>query len=225
MMISYILLGLGILVLALGFALRHAPWSRVLLPTAVVMGIAAALLGAAGGVAAMYIFGYRWELKEVLPDVSLEEWERQVAAKSSGGVTEEKAEKKEEAEKKKQSPSSTRTLMTLLRKLDLLDRGISLTLEPEQAQQLAAELEGLEGAEALSEDNAKAKTDRILAVLTESQRDTLGSVELPSRSAAAGGAPAMGGSPGGGGNPFHAEAVAKQLQSFRARLTDRVAPK
>ena len=117
-----------------------------------------------------------------------------------------------------------RDLTTLVRKMDLLTGEIGIQLNQEQGASLAAALADVEKAEALSDDDAKAKHEAILAVLTDAQKPQLDAIGLPRPQRGAGGG-GPGGSAGPGGppkeapaNPFQDEMNAKALQSLRERF-------
>jgi hypothetical protein len=117
-----------------------------------------------------------------------------------------------------------RDLTTLVRKMDLLTGEIGIQLNQEQGASLAAALADIEKAEALSDDDAKAKHDAILALLDDAQKPQLDAIGLPRPQRGAGGG-GPGGSAGPGGppkeapaNPFQDEMNAKALQNLRERF-------
>lgn len=142
-------------------------------------------------------------------------------------------------------PQPKRELTMLVRKLDLLTGDIAITLAAEQAAAIADGLKDIEKPTAMSDDEAKAKHEKLLAALTESQKTRLDAIGLPRPSGRGGmggpggpgGGPGMGGpggGPGGSGamgggapkrdpneNPFQQETEAKALKNLR----DRLAPK
>ena len=113
-------------------------------------------------------------------------------------------------------PNPQRDLTTLVRKLDLLTGDIKITMSAEQCVSVAAALEGIETAEVLSDEDAQAKHDALLASLDDSQRSLLDAIGLPRPprgSGGAGGAP-----PAADGNPFQQPASAEALARLRQRL-------
>jgi hypothetical protein len=129
-------------------------------------------------------------------------------------------------------PRPKRDLTTLVRKLDLLTGDIAISLSAEQAAALSDCLKDLEKAGSMSDDDAQAKHDEILAALDETAKAKLDAVGLPRRPRGgpgdAGGGPGGMGGPGMGGpsenelaNPFAEEVEAQALNS----LLERLAPK
>ncbi|MCL4201447.1 MAG: hypothetical protein KJ000_03070 [Pirellulaceae bacterium] len=113
-------------------------------------------------------------------------------------------------------PNPQRDLTTLVRKLDLLTGDIKITMSAEQCVSVAAALEGIETAEVLSDEDAQAKHDALLASLDDSQRSLLDAIGLPRPprgSGGAGGAP-----PATDGNPFQQPTSAEALARLRQRL-------
>jgi len=133
-------------------------------------------------------------------------------------------------------PRPKRDLTTLVRKIDLLTGDVGLALSDEQVGSLLGCLADLETAEAMSDDDAQAKHDEILAMLDEDQQSCLDAISLPRRRPGGFGGPGgpggggMGG-PGGGGmggpgggeqaedvNPFQEESNAEALTHLRERF-------
>ena len=88
-----------------------------------------------------------------------------------------------------------RNLTSLVGKLDLLSQGVRVELTDEQAAALREKLTALDEAETLTGDDAKAQLDALEGILTEEQKTTLASIDLPRGGRAGGG----GGGGGGGG--------------------------
>ena len=105
----------------------------------------------------------------------------------------------------------------LVRKITLLTGDIRISLSPEQAATLATALKDIEKPETMSDDEAKAKHEALLALLDDSQKAQLEAIGLP-----------RGPRPGGGGgsseppaedaNPFGDEASSAALETLRQRL-------
>ncbi|HUT90833.1 MAG TPA: hypothetical protein VMY37_15115 [Thermoguttaceae bacterium] len=135
-------------------------------------------------------------------------------------------------------PRPKRDLTTLVRKIDLLTGDVGLIVSDEQVGSLLGCLADVETAETMSDDDAQAKHDEILAVLDEDQKSRLDAIDLPRRRPGGGGpggpgGPGGGGSggPGGGGpggpgggeqaedaNPFQEESNAEALTHLRERF-------
>lgn len=125
------------------------------------------------------------------------------------------------------APQPKRELTMLVRKLDLLTGDIGITLTADQQQALGEALAGIEEAEAMSDDDAKAKQELILAVLDDEQEGRLNAIGLPRPTGGMGGGGmggpggGMGGMGGGGQapeNPFQQETEGKALTSLRQKL-------
>lgn len=125
------------------------------------------------------------------------------------------------------APQPKRELTMLVRKLDLLTGDIGITLTADQQQALGEALAGVEEAEAMSDDDAKARQELILAVLDDEQEGRLNAIGLPRPTGGMGGGGM--GSPGGGmggmggsgqapENPFQQETEGKALTSLRQKL-------
>jgi hypothetical protein len=142
-------------------------------------------------------------------------------------------------------PRPKRDLTTLVRKLDLLTGDIGITLTAAQAAAVNDRLRDVEKSAKMSDDDAKAKHDQLMAVLNENQKARLEAIGLPqpARSGGPGMGPDM---PGMGGampgmaagssgaapkqdenqNPFQQDAEAKAVKSLRERLASKgTAPK
>jgi len=136
------------------------------------------------------------------------------------------------------APRPKRDLTTLVRKLELLTGDIGITLSPTQAAAIADCLKDVEKAESMSDDEAKAKHEKLLSLLDDAQKSRVAAIELPRPPRAGGPGGAGPGSPGGAGpggkgpggagpagpsqdpsaNPFKQEADAKALGGLRQRL-------
>jgi hypothetical protein len=113
-------------------------------------------------------------------------------------------------------PNPQRELTTLVRKLDLLTGDIKITMSAEQCVLVAAALEGIETSEILSDEDAQAKHDALLATLDDSQKSLLDAIGLPRPPRGGGGA--GGAPPAADGNPFQQPASAEALARLRQRL-------
>jgi hypothetical protein len=124
-------------------------------------------------------------------------------------------------------------LTTLVRKIELLTGDIKLTLTPEQSVTIATMLDELKASPTLTDDEANAKYEKLLAVLDDGQKAKQESIRLPFRGGGrpgggpgGGGPGGPGGGPGGGrggnqppdANPFSDEENSKALSSLLSRL-------
>jgi len=118
-------------------------------------------------------------------------------------------------------PKPKRDLTNVVRKLSLLTGDVAIALSDEQAASLASCLADLEKAESMSDGDAQAKHDELLALLDDDQKARLKAIGLP-RGCPCG----EGGPPGGMGsperaedaNPFQEEANAEVLAKLRERF-------
>ena len=133
-----------------------------------------------------------------------------------------------------------RQLTTLVRKLELLTGDIKLTLTPEQSAAIATMLDGLKSSPQLTDEEANAKYEQLLALLDDDQKAKQDAIGLPFRRGGGGGfggpggpgggPGGPGGGPGGGqppdANPFSEEENAKVLSALIERLggTNNIAP-
>jgi hypothetical protein len=139
-------------------------------------------------------------------------------------------------------PRPKRDLTTLVQQLDLLTGDIGITLSAEQAAAVSNCLRDVEKPAKMSDDDAKAKHDRLMAVLNENQKARLEAIGRlqPAPSGGPGMTCPMTGAPmpammmsGGPGptpdqdqNPFQQDAEGKALKSLRERLASKgAAPK
>ncbi|MCY2994945.1 MAG: hypothetical protein NTY19_44855 [Planctomycetota bacterium] len=113
-------------------------------------------------------------------------------------------------------PQPKGELVSVVRKLDLLTSDIAITLSPTQAEAILKSLADLDKAEDLSDDDAKAKREEILAVLDEAQKAKIDGIGLPRQARAqSSGGPA----PTPPANPFSQPTEAKALSSLSGKLT------
>lgn len=114
-------------------------------------------------------------------------------------------------------PQPKRQLTTLVRKLELLTGDVAITLSSEQTAAIQTALSELSAIEKLTDDEAKDKHEKLLALLDEQQQAKQEAIGLPFRRGGGGG---MGGGapPDPDANPFADEANAKALKSLRERL-------
>jgi hypothetical protein len=115
------------------------------------------------------------------------------------------------------APSPSRQLTSLVRKIDLLTSNIALNLSAEQTTAVLKLIDGIEVTEQVSDEDAQAKYDAILAVLTEEQKAKQEAIGLPRRTGGGPGGPGAG-MGGPGGNPFASEENAAALKNLRARF-------
>jgi hypothetical protein len=122
-------------------------------------------------------------------------------------------------------PNPKRDLTTLVRKVNLLTSDIALTLTPEQSAGLVKILDPLASKASLTDDEATALHDELLALFDEGQKAKQDAIGLPFRRGGGSGGPGGGmGGPGGAAkpepdaNPFEQEQNAEALQSLLARF-------
>jgi uncharacterized membrane protein len=213
---AFLLVGLVALI-AVGLLLRRLfPGGGGEMPKRVGIVIFGVIVAIVAIVAGMYVLdiGYQWgKPKEVVLDVPIEEWQKDRLARGAGFMQTSKAMSK--GAQKKEAVSSAASLVTLLQKLEMLDRDGSLALEPQQARTILAEIEGLETQVEWTDDDVRAKSEKILGALNDRQRQAVQSAATPA-SESEGGAAAL-----DDANPFQNEAVAGQLKNLRERLTER----
>ena len=112
-------------------------------------------------------------------------------------------------------PSPKGQLAQLVSKLDVLtDKPLAVQLTTEQRKQIQEQLNGLADAKDLSDDEAKAKLDKILDVLKD-QKDTMEKAGYRWPGGGGGGPPPGGSAPP---NPFTTDANAGHLKSLSERL-------
>ncbi|HJT31924.1 MAG TPA: hypothetical protein VJ783_07705, partial [Pirellulales bacterium] len=106
-------------------------------------------------------------------------------------------------------------------KLDLLSQGVRVELSATQSNELAEKLASLEKADKMTSDDAKANFEALEAILSDEQKATLATIELP-RPPRAGGGP---GAPTTGGpgapedpNPFLQDPNQQHLRDLLNRL-------
>ena len=131
-------------------------------------------------------------------------------------------------------PQPKRDLASLVRKLDLLTGDITVTLTSQQAAAVTECLKDVEKAATMSDDEAKQRHEKLLAVFSDDQKERFSAIELPRRGGPGG--PGMGGGMMGKGgmgggpkqdpdqNPFQQESVAKALKSLRDKLAAKANP-
>lgn len=121
-------------------------------------------------------------------------------------------------------PRPKRELTDTVRKITLLTGQVGITLTAEQAAKLTEVLKDIEKAATMSDEEAQAKRDAVLALLDDQQKERLEAIGLPRGPRPAGGP----GGPGGPGaseppaedaNPFAEEVNSTALEALRQRLT------
>ncbi len=230
--ISVYLLAVGLLtllLLVLVWQRQRSGKTIVVWLTSAVTGI---LLGGVGSVAIVCLAGYRVDIvhgtPEIFPSAPVPGTDEVATDDMSGmgmpgmggpGMG------------RGRPPSPKGDLTTLVRKIDLLTGDVGLTLSDEQVGSLLGCLADVETAETMSDDDAQAKHDEILALLDEDQQSRLDAIGLPRRRPGGSGGP---GGPGGGGmggpggpgggeqaedaNPFQQESNAEALTQLRERF-------
>lgn len=117
------------------------------------------------------------------------------------------------------APSPQRQLASLVRKIELLTSDLGLNLSPEQSAELLQHLHNLDVTESLTDEEAQAKQDAILAMLSDEQKAKEQAIGLPRPQGGPGGSPRGGGPPAAtGGNPFREGANHDALRRLTERL-------
>ena len=110
------------------------------------------------------------------------------------------------------SPRPKRDLTQVVRKVTLLTSEVGITLSPEQASALIEALKDVEVAEKMTDEQAQAKHDEILAILDEDQKAQLDTIGLPR------GSRPRGERPPEDANPFGQETNSEALKVLRQRF-------
>jgi hypothetical protein len=208
---------IGGAVLLLGIIVYFLPIGKMKIPAVITTAFAALGAGVAIGVIFMAGFGYKPNTPEAdaapVGDGTGEPKNAGPAmAKGKGGA----------APKGKGGPaappSSKVQLARLVTALDsVVDKPVTVTLSPEDRAAIAKQLEGLETATEIKEDDAKARLEAIQKIL-EKDRKALETVGYNWA-----GEPKAGGGKGGFGkdpppNPFKEGSAAERLKSLMERL-------
>ena len=200
-------------------------------------GVAGILLGS-GPYAMMRMDGYELTKPGSPSSDSSEAKAAMPGPASGGGMCSMMANRLKELEGSGE-PRPKRDLAALVRKLDLLTGDIGITLTAAQAAAINDCLKDVEKPAKMSDNDATAKQDRLMAVLNEKQKASLEAIAIPKRPTSGG--PAKDGPmPGGPGmmssgpapqadedqNPFQQDAEGKALKSLRERFASKgTAPK
>jgi len=121
-------------------------------------------------------------------------------------------------------PSPKRQLTSLVRKVNLLTGDVALNLSGEQAAGLVEILGRMESQETMTDEDATALNEELLALFNDDQKAKQDAIGLPFRRGGRRGGPGGGpGGPGGGeqeedANPFAQEQNAVALQSLLERF-------
>jgi hypothetical protein len=120
-------------------------------------------------------------------------------------------------------PRPKRDLTRLVQKIDLLSGDVGITLSDQQGASLCLSLADAQGAETMSDEDAQATHDAILALLDDDQQARLEAVDLPRRRRGPGGSGGGPGGPGGGepdpnANPFQDETIAQVVVRLHERF-------
>ncbi|HKB04543.1 MAG TPA: hypothetical protein VKD90_20135 [Gemmataceae bacterium] len=208
----------GGVVLVLGFILYFLPIGKAKMPAVVTAGFGGTALGLGLGVVLMGSLGYQTNPGAPPP----------AGADGAGPGAAPKALGKGGPQGKGGfggggggfgQPNSKALLSSLVIALDrVADRPVTIALTPEQRQAIAEQLKGLDSADQLSEEEAKARLDAIHKIV-EKDKDALEAVGYR------GFAPPGKGGGGGGGfgkdqppNPFKEGTAAGRLKSLNDRL-------
>ena len=188
------------------------------IPAAVATGVICLLIGGGAGAVIMFYAAEEKPERQAMATKGDNEYPDRSGGGAKGKTKGEKGDKGAPgaggAPVRQPPPLAKVQLSQLVSKLEVLTRKpLAVELTPDQKKQVRELLAGLEGADELSEADAKAKLDGILK-LVETHRETL---------EAAGyrwpGAPGGGGMQGGpAANPFKSGDAADRLKSLRATL-------
>jgi hypothetical protein len=211
----FAIIGGGVLVL--GLVLYFLPLGKVKIPGAITAAFGALGAGLAAGIIFMAGFGY----KPFTP-----------TGDTPSGDAEAKGEPKTPGPKGKTGggpppkgktggfapPTAKAQLANLVTALDtVVDRPVTVNLLPEDRAAIAKELDGLDAASELKEEDAKAKLEAIQKIL-EKDRKTLETVGYRWAGDAKGGFPKGGGPKEPPPNPFKEGTSAERLKSLMERL-------
>jgi len=122
-----------------------------------------------------------------------------------------------------------RDLVSTVRKLDLLTGDVAVALNNDQAAALVEVLEDIEMAESMTDEEAQARHEEVLALLTDDQKVRLDAIGLPRTSfGGRGEGPPRSGEGGGesapDANPFKQEATAESVTRLRERFSQGMPP-
>jgi hypothetical protein len=120
--------------------------------------------------------------------------------------------------------SPRRDLVSTVRKLDLLTGDVAVTLDGDQAAALVTLLDGIETAETMTDEEAQAKQEGVLALLTDEQKARLDAIGLPRTSFGGRGDGSPRPGEGGAGstpdaNPLKQEVSAEAVARLRVRFS------
>lgn len=119
-------------------------------------------------------------------------------------------------------PRPKRDLTSLVRKVALLTGDVEIVLSAPQASALVAALEDVESSKTMSDDEAQAKHDELLALFDNDQKTLLDAVALPRRRPSGG--PGSFERPAEDANPFEQEVNSAALDVLRNRFADKASP-
>lgn len=200
-----------------------------------ISGLVGIILGAAGAAGIMQVMGYDWAKKFVmLPESELTS-DVGIDGEEGGGMDDPGGMSGMGGSGGMggpggrgggRGPSPKGQLTTLVRKVDLLTGDIALNLSDEQGAKLAEILGKMKSQETMTDEDATALNEEILAVFDPDQKAKQEAVSLP-RGGRGGGGPG-GGGPGGGGsggeeenedaNPFSEERNAAAIDALLERF-------
>jgi hypothetical protein len=206
--------------LILGIIAYFLPIGKTKIPSVVVAAIGGLATGLAAGIIFMAGFGY----KPFAPDAATGGQEQAAEQKMPGaGAPNPKGKfggggpggnPKGKGGFGGPPPSPKMQLANLVNVLDtVVDKPVSVTLSPEDRAAIAKQLEGLDSASEIKEEDARAKLEAIQNILEKNNRKSLETVGYR-----------WAGDPKGGfpkeppPNPFKEGAAAEHLKSLRERL-------
>ncbi len=218
----------GVVLLILALLLRLVPGTRRVVPTWLSAGLVGVLVGVGAALTAMHAAGYHWRLpsaEEVGGEAYVAGMEGAPMGPTGMGMGMGMGGMGGFAG----GSRAARELTTLVWKLDMLTKGLSIELSKEQAAKLAEQLAALDKDEQITGKQASDALQAVQAVLTDEQKAVLDSIARPRRRRGSGAAPQMPGYPGMSEaaaqmeatpvpNPFREEQEAQRLQELLKRL-------
>jgi hypothetical protein len=209
----------GGLVLLIGIVLYFLPAGRVKVPGVITAAFGALGAGLAAGIIFMAGFGYK-PVNPPPPEGSPDESGEPLPMPKMAGIGKGSPKGKGGFGGFGAPPSPRMQLASLVTALDtIVDKPVTVNLSPEDRAAIAKQLEGLDTASEIKDDDAKAKLEAIQKVL-EKDRKALETVGYRWATDGKGGAPK---GKGGFGkdpppNPFKEGTAAAQLKALLERL-------
>jgi hypothetical protein len=198
LMISITIAAVGIGIAVVGLLLRKPLEGKLAIPSWLASAVACLFLGLALGSGLMYSLGYHWEPQEPIVQMSGGfggggggpgggggggMMMGMGGAPGGGGGGGQGG-----AGGRPQGPPPQVTLASFVRKLEMLERGLSISLTADQAAKLRGALEEIDAEAELSREAAEEKLESLMSILSDEQKEVVESIELPRRRSQQGGA-------------------------------------